>query len=102
MNVFHELDLPEIIYTISLFRRYFYDPILAGKVVRLIYRGQLLRDDSRSLSSYGIQDQCVLHCNVSTVPYAQPTSNARSMGLFWKLSNFWNVEHYCAPSTHFF
>lgn len=57
-------------------RRYFYDPILAGKVVRLIYRGQLLRDDSRSLSSYGIHNECVLHCNVSSVPYAQPVSNA--------------------------
>ncbi|VDM39811.1 unnamed protein product [Toxocara canis] len=56
-------------------RRYFWESMVAGKVVRLIYRGQLLRDDSRSLSSYGLHDQCVLHCHVSSTPYAQPTSS---------------------------
>lgn len=79
------LDDTQIVATTSLEatvgefkRRYFYDPILAGKVVRLIFRGQLLRDDSRSLSSYGIHDECVLHCNVISVPYPQPSSNSNS------------------------
>lgn len=58
------------------FRRYFWESILAGKVVRLIYRGQLLRDDTRSLLSYGLHDQCVVHCHVSSTPYAQPSSSS--------------------------
>lgn len=57
------------------FRRYFWESILAGKIVRLIYRGQLLRDDTRSLLSYGLHDQCVVHCHVSSTPYAQPSSS---------------------------
>ncbi|VDK68066.1 unnamed protein product [Litomosoides sigmodontis] len=57
-------------------RRYFWESILAGKIVRLIYRGQLLRDDTRSLLSYGLHDQCVVHCHVSSTPYAQPSSSA--------------------------
>ncbi|VDK29298.1 unnamed protein product [Gongylonema pulchrum] len=57
-------------------RRYFWESILAGKVVRLIYRGQLLRDDTRSLLSYGLHDQCVVHCHVSSTPYAQPSSSS--------------------------
>ncbi|CAG9540847.1 unnamed protein product [Cercopithifilaria johnstoni] len=56
-------------------RRYFWESILAGKIVRLIYRGQLLRDDTRSLLSYGLHDQCVVHCHVSSTPYAQPSSS---------------------------
>ncbi|MFH4974674.1 hypothetical protein AB6A40_001383 [Gnathostoma spinigerum] len=54
-------------------RRYFNKSIDAGKVVRLIFQGQLLRDDSRSLSSYGLHDQCVLHCHISSTPYAHAT-----------------------------
>ncbi|KAL4003122.1 Ubiquitin family protein [Acanthocheilonema viteae] len=56
-------------------RRYFWESILAGKIVRLIYRGQLLRDDTRSLLSYGLHDQCVVHCHVSSTPYAQLSSS---------------------------
>ncbi|VDO20071.1 unnamed protein product [Brugia timori] len=56
-------------------RRYFWESMLEGKIVRLIYRGQLLRDDTRSLLSYGLHDQCVVHCHVSSTPYAQPSSS---------------------------
>uniref|UniRef100_A0A158R456 Ubiquitin-like domain-containing protein n=1 Tax=Syphacia muris TaxID=451379 RepID=A0A158R456_9BILA len=63
---------------IRIVNYYFYGPLVAGKIVRLIYRGQLLRDDSRSLSSYGIQDKSVLHCHVSSVPYTQTSSNDTS------------------------
>jgi len=45
-----------------------------GKVVRLIYRGQLLRDDGRSLASYGLHDNCIVHCHVSTTPYQAETN----------------------------
>ncbi|KFD64907.1 hypothetical protein M514_04517 [Trichuris suis] len=50
-------------------RQNFASDLEEGKVVRLIYRGQLLRDDSRSLASYGLFDNCVVHCHVSRVPY---------------------------------
>jgi len=52
-------------------RQHFETDVSQGKVVRLIYRGQLLRDDSRSLASYGLHENCVLHCHVSTTPYEQ-------------------------------
>lgn len=34
--------------------------------VRLIYQGQLLRDDSQTLGSLHLPPNCVLHCHVST------------------------------------
>lgn len=56
-------------------RQHFETDVSQGKVVRLIYRGQLLRDDSRSLASYGLHDNCVLHCHVSMTPYEQQSAN---------------------------
>jgi len=40
----------------------------------LIFRGQLLRDDNRSLESYGLQDNSIVHCHVNNKPYAQSTA----------------------------
>ncbi|CDW53904.1 ubiquitin domain containing protein [Trichuris trichiura] len=63
------------------FRQNFASDLEEGKVVRLIYRGQLLRDDSRSLASYGLFDNCVVHCHISHVPYTavgEPTGGAAS------------------------
>jgi len=33
--------------------------------VRLIYQGQLLQDDTQTLSSLNLADNCVLHCHIS-------------------------------------
>ncbi|XP_018431521.1 PREDICTED: transmembrane and ubiquitin-like domain-containing protein 1, partial [Nanorana parkeri] len=33
--------------------------------VRLIYQGQLLRDDSQSVASLQLSDGCVVHCHIS-------------------------------------
>jgi len=56
--------------TVGDFKREHFTPAVhEGKVVRLIYRGQLLRDDGRSLASYGLHDNCIVHCHVSTTPY---------------------------------
>ncbi|XP_056149359.1 transmembrane and ubiquitin-like domain-containing protein 1 [Lampris incognitus] len=33
--------------------------------VRLIYQGQLLQDDSQTLASLNLTDNCVLHCHIS-------------------------------------
>ncbi|XP_068091349.1 transmembrane and ubiquitin-like domain-containing protein 1 [Hyperolius riggenbachi] len=33
--------------------------------IRLIYQGQLLRDDAQTLSSLQLNDGCVLHCHIS-------------------------------------
>lgn len=62
------------------FRNYFSDVLTTGKVVRLIFQGQLLRDDARSLESYGLHDQCVVHCHVGTRPYAQPNASNNGSG----------------------
>ncbi|KAF1761058.1 hypothetical protein GCK72_009312 [Caenorhabditis remanei] len=45
---------------------------LANKVIRLIYRGQLLREDHRTLESYGLHEGCVMHCHISMTPYSTP------------------------------
>ncbi|XP_072173914.1 uncharacterized protein [Diadema setosum] len=52
--------------TLGNFRREtFASEIRAGKTVRLISNGQLLTDDSRTLATYGITNQHVIHCQVS-------------------------------------
>ena len=62
-------------------RKYFSDLLTNGKIVRLIYQGQLLRDDTRSLVSYGIHDQCVLHCHVGNRPYANSSTQGTNSEL---------------------
>ncbi|KAH7731426.1 Ubiquitin family protein [Aphelenchoides avenae] len=67
--------------TVGEFKKnYFSDVLTTGKVVRLIFQGQLLRDDTRSLESYGLHDQCVVHCHVGTRPYSQPASSNNGNG----------------------
>lgn len=60
------------------FRQHFTTEVNQGKTIRLIYQGQLLRDDGRSLESYGLHDNCVLHCHIGIVPYTggQPAGSA--------------------------
>ncbi|KRZ78998.1 Cysteine and glycine-rich protein 2 [Trichinella papuae] len=58
----------------------FESDINEGKIIRLIYRGQLLRDDSRSLASYGLSDNCVVHCHISQAPYSTTSASASSTG----------------------
>ncbi|CAB3402460.1 unnamed protein product [Caenorhabditis bovis] len=50
------------------------------QVVRLIYQGQLLREDNRTLESYGVKDGSILHCHISTTPYASPPTNEIEQG----------------------
>ncbi|TKR65402.1 hypothetical protein L596_025809 [Steinernema carpocapsae] len=61
-------------------RNFFTESVDSGRVIRLIYQGQLLRDDDRSLQSYGLHDDCVVHCHVGSVPYAQPQRGGNDDG----------------------
>lgn len=45
---------------------------LANQVIRLIYQGQLLREDHRTLEEYGLQPGSIVHCHISTTPYTRP------------------------------
>ncbi|KAI1729409.1 ubiquitin family domain-containing protein [Ditylenchus destructor] len=73
----HKLAKAWLNTTVGDFKReHFSDSLNNGKVVRLIYQGQLLRDDARSLASYGIHDHCVLHCHIGNRPYAQQQGQA--------------------------
>jgi len=45
-------------------RRNFSEELSGDKNVRLIFNGQVLRDDSSSLGSCGLFDKCVVHCLV--------------------------------------
>ena len=52
-------------------RRNFSEEISDNKNVKLIFNGQVLRDESVSLRSCGIFDKCVVHCLIHQGP-AQP------------------------------
>ncbi|WKX99721.1 hypothetical protein Q1695_014526 [Nippostrongylus brasiliensis] len=71
--------------TIGKFKSvHFGEAVAAGRVVRLIYQGQLLREDSRTLASYGLRDGCVVHCHISNTPYSRQAPSqpaASSTGL---------------------
>lgn len=55
----------------SFKRRHFADELAGQRLVRLIYNGGQLRDDSASLSACGLNDGCVVHVHVSTAPVVQ-------------------------------
>ncbi|MBN3315767.1 TMUB1 protein, partial [Atractosteus spatula] len=46
--------------------------------VRLIYQGQLLRDDAQTLASLNLPDNCVLHCHISQHATPQVPAGARA------------------------
>ncbi|XP_036375116.1 transmembrane and ubiquitin-like domain-containing protein 1 [Megalops cyprinoides] len=46
--------------------------------VRLIYQGQLLRDDAQTLASLNLADNCVLHCHISQHATPQVPAGARA------------------------
>jgi len=47
-------------------RRNFSEEISSNKNVRLIFNGQVLRDESSTLRSCGLFDKCVVHCLIHT------------------------------------
>ncbi|XP_064472225.1 transmembrane and ubiquitin-like domain-containing protein 1 [Ornithodoros turicata] len=49
-------------------RRHFAEELASQRVVRLIFNGAQLRNDTATLSSCGIQHGCVVHVHVSTMP----------------------------------
>ncbi|KAK3913614.1 Transmembrane and ubiquitin-like domain-containing protein 2 [Frankliniella fusca] len=53
-------------------RRNFAVELAARKVIRLIFNGQVLQSDDRTLQNYGLFDNCVVHCLV----HNQRTSNS--------------------------
>jgi len=56
-------------------RRNFTEEIDNNKNVRLIFNGQVLRDEASSLRSCGLFDKCVVHCLVSALP--APSNSAQ-------------------------
>lgn len=62
-----------------IFRRNFAVEIESSKVIRLIFNGQVLQSDDRTLQNYGLFDNCVVHCLVhnqrSSGPNVDSTTN---------------------------
>ena len=58
-------------------RRNFSQEISSNKNVRLIFNGQVLRDEASSLRSCGIFDKCVVHCLIHNGP-PQTSSSANT------------------------
>lgn len=52
-------------------RRNFTEELSSDKNVRLIFNGQVLRDEASSLRSCGLFDKCVVHCLVHTTTSGQ-------------------------------
>jgi len=52
-------------------RRNFSEEMNSNKNVRLIFNGQVLRDDTSTLRSCGLFDKCVVHCLIHTASSTQ-------------------------------
>ena len=72
-------------------RRNFSQEISSNKNVRLIFNGQVLRDESCSLRSCGIFDKCVVHCLIHNGPARSPSTNTSTAGVAGPLLN--NTQH---------
>uniref|UniRef100_A0AC35TSW5 Ubiquitin-like domain-containing protein n=1 Tax=Rhabditophanes sp. KR3021 TaxID=114890 RepID=A0AC35TSW5_9BILA len=58
--------------TIRQFKiKYFNEEVVAGKTIRLIFQGQLLRDNTKTLMSCGVKDNAVIHCHISDKPIVE-------------------------------
>ena len=61
--------------------------------VRLIFNGQELRQNDRSLQSYNIRDNCVVHCLVTDPPPQEPAADAAQQ----EDEDAWDVGHLMLP-----
>ncbi|XP_013777612.1 transmembrane and ubiquitin-like domain-containing protein 2 [Limulus polyphemus] len=52
-------------------RKYFSEDLANNKTVRLIFNGQLMRNDDSSLQVYGVTNGCVIHVQISPTPLHQ-------------------------------
>lgn len=57
------------------FRRHFSLELSGRKLVRLIFNGQVLQQESRTLQNYGFFDNCVVHCLVHQPRTPPPSPN---------------------------
>jgi len=55
-------------------RRHFSSELSSNKIIRLIFQGKVLHDDEASLSSFGLHDNCVVHC---LIHQPRPATNAQ-------------------------
>lgn len=58
----------------SICRRNFPEELAAGKIIRLIFNGRMLRDDNITLQNYGLFDDCVVHCLIGNEKPQQPAA----------------------------
>jgi len=59
-------------------RRNFSEELSSNKNVRLIFNGQVLRDESSSLRNYGLFDKCVVHCLIHTTTHSGQSQGSSS------------------------
>lgn len=62
-------------------QKHFREELANHRVVRLIYNGQLLQGDQETLQYYGLSDNCVVHCHISsttTIPSPTPSYSNNS------------------------
>jgi len=57
-------------------QRNFTEEISENKSVRFIFNGQMLREESNTLRSYGMFDKCVVHCLIAQQPSTPRSSSA--------------------------
>lgn len=61
-------------------RRNFAVEMAARKVIRLIFNGQVLQSDDRTLQNYGLFDNCVVHCLVHNQRTISPNVESPANG----------------------
>ncbi|CEF67227.1 Ubiquitin-like domain-containing protein [Strongyloides ratti] len=94
----------------DLKKTHFKDAVNQRKMIRLIYSGQLCRDDDKRLTYYGIKNGSVVHVHISNIPVTvnnSPTQESETFNTNGQLNignnrNF-NTEHQSLhPSTNNF
>ena len=73
-------------------RRNFSQEISSNKNVRLIFNGQVLRDEASSLRQCGIFDKCVVHCLIHNGPVQANSNSNNTGGLAAGLNNNNNTQ----------
>lgn len=76
-----------------LCRRHFQIELESQKIVRLVFKGQVLRPDSRTLEQCGLYNNCVVHCLVHQ-PRPVSATNSQTNTLDNSSSLYFNPQSF--------
>ena len=65
--------------------------------IRLIFNGQELRENERSLESYHIFDNCVVHCLLTHMPAPEERAASEAAQQLLAEEDAWDIGHLMMP-----